>query len=661
MIKYRKDLDFLRGLAVFSVVCFHLKIPYFQNGFIGVDIFFVLSGFLITTIALKEMSVNEFSIKKFTEKRMRRILPALVLLMLLNIPLTFFFFSPNDIENVAKSYISILPFQSNAFFWRQSGYFDRESEFQLLLHTWSISIEMQFYFAIGLILYLFERRGRSVNLHRTIRTLFFLSLTFSITTSIWKPGVAFYLFPSRAWEMLSGSLLAFQLNKQVRDKRILRFSTEIKYLGAFLVIGSLFFPTSIASWPSLLTIFPVFGTCLVIYAQHIGRFGKLFFENKIMVGLGKVSYGWFLWHWPVIVYLNYFSDLQISIWLVSLSAFVTLGFATIQWFAFEKSFLNESRISSRKFWNINLTAIMLIIFISVSIIATGGFQQLWTNVRLSAENRDIAKRYLVAENDEGEIRTKDSECIFEFYTEPDSKSKLFQYCSDKYGPATMIIGDSHGVVLYDVIARSGTGKFVVNWSRPTSRPSSGISGQYQDVLNFAKLNKKRILKVVFHQSGSYLVEDRFGQVDSSDSFRLGAREVQLAKSHLHKTINYLESLAKFVDVVWLGPYTESRINVQNPANWHESKRISLHIVEKFAELDSSLAQEVSKSKKVVYQSTQDHFKTPGNLILVDECVAWFNQDHWSECGRELLAKSASNFLRELISPDESVSEKSHGD
>jgi peptidoglycan/LPS O-acetylase OafA/YrhL len=236
---YRRDVDFLRGLAILSVVFFHAGIPWARNGFIGVDVFFVISGYLITSITLRDIAKNEFKFLRFIERRARRILPGLLTTLALNVPLFLLLFSPKYIENIFKSYLSIMTFVPNFFFWRQSGYFDPKAELQLLLNTWSLGIEEQFYILFAIFAFFYVKKRVKIKTLLILSVLVFLiSLISSITISQYKGGATFYLLPFRLWEFLAGSLIAI-LDNETRIKTI---STKnqliLKCLG--LVIHSSF-------------------------------------------------------------------------------------------------------------------------------------------------------------------------------------------------------------------------------------------------------------------------------------------------------------------------------------------------------------------------------------------------------------------------------------
>lgn len=207
-IKYRREIDGLRAIAVLAVILFHAGFKAFGGGFVGVDVFFVISGYLITTIILSDMSRQKFSIVTFYERRARRILPALFFVMLCCVPFAWMWLRPVDFKSFSESLVAVSAFSSNILFWRESGYFGTASELKPLLHTWSLAVEEQYYVLFPLFLMaLWKLRKR-----RVFGTLL-LGGVLSLIAAQWgayhKPSAAFYLLPTRAWELAMGALIAF--------------------------------------------------------------------------------------------------------------------------------------------------------------------------------------------------------------------------------------------------------------------------------------------------------------------------------------------------------------------------------------------------------------------------------------------------------------------
>ncbi|PRO68454.1 acyltransferase family protein [Alteromonas gracilis] len=237
---YRKEIDGLRAVAILPVIWIHSGLPYVTGGFLGVDVFFVISGFLITSILLKEFEANSFSLTKFYERRARRILPAfLAVIAVTSLILPFVSSHPKFIGDYGTSVLSAILFSSNIYFWQTSGYFGSASELSPMLHTWSLAVEEQYYIFFPLLIMLLFSKGKKV----IISALILISIT-SLLISEWgalnSPIANFYLLPSRAWELLAGALASvFYLNGYL-NKIKAKSSTFLSALGICLILISYF-------------------------------------------------------------------------------------------------------------------------------------------------------------------------------------------------------------------------------------------------------------------------------------------------------------------------------------------------------------------------------------------------------------------------------------
>jgi peptidoglycan/LPS O-acetylase OafA/YrhL len=220
-MEYRREIDGLRALAVLPVILFHAGFTTFSGGFVGVDVFFVISGYLITTIILTELEQGTFSIVNFYERRARRILPALFVMMLACLPFAWFWLLPEDMKDFSQSLLAVSVFASNILFWRESGYFDSAAELKPLLHTWSLAVEEQYYMLFPLFLMATWRFGRRWILGSLIAVAL-ASLALAQWGSLVKPAATFYLLPTRVWELLIGAFAAFYLShkKQVSGQSV---------------------------------------------------------------------------------------------------------------------------------------------------------------------------------------------------------------------------------------------------------------------------------------------------------------------------------------------------------------------------------------------------------------------------------------------------------
>ncbi len=299
-VRFRADINGLRALAVTAVVLFHLKLSFVPGGFAGVDVFFVISGYLMTLIITRRMAKGSFGLIGFYRDRARRIVPPLYGMIFGLFVFGYFFIDLYNYQKLGSTGVSALLFFSNFRFWEATGYFDTTSSTKWLLHTWSLSVEWQFYLIYPLILMALNRfvaaqRWRLI----VIWSLTTLSLAACVAFSKEHPASTFYLLPFRAWEMLAGGLVALQFDKAPSDKRL---SLVLFIAGlALILIACLTFDAH-RPWPYYWAIIPVLGTCLVIVARQTGT---VLFANPVTGFLGAWSYSIYLWHWPLIVAWHY--------------------------------------------------------------------------------------------------------------------------------------------------------------------------------------------------------------------------------------------------------------------------------------------------------------------------------------------------------------------
>jgi peptidoglycan/LPS O-acetylase OafA/YrhL len=299
-LTYRRDLDGLRGIAVAAVVAYHLGVPFASGGFVGVDVFFVLSGFLITSIIASGLEAGTFSIAGFYDRRIRRIVPALVFVCACTTVLALAFLLPDELKQFASSLVGTALSVSNFWCLRHSGYFDSAAETQPLFHTWSLGVEEQFYIIFPLLLIAVFRwwRGR---LRTIIWLLFAASLILSMLLLQRYPKSTFFLLHTRAWELLAGSIIALGLVPKPAS-RLQRDAAGA--LGLLAIAIAVFGYTSKTPFPGLAAVLPCLGAALVIWAGQGENTPARLLAAGPLVFLGLISYSLYLWHWPVIVFAN---------------------------------------------------------------------------------------------------------------------------------------------------------------------------------------------------------------------------------------------------------------------------------------------------------------------------------------------------------------------
>lgn len=298
-MKFRNDINGLRAIAVISVVLFHFNASWMPGGFAGVDVFFVISGFLMTGIIFKGIELEDFSILKFYVARANRIIPALSVLCFGLLLFSFFSLPPDYQINNSMHILGSMSFISNIIYWRESGYFNAVSHDKWLLHTWSLSAEWQFYMIYPLVLVALRKCMPIKAMKATVLLGTVLGFIFCIIATYKWPDPAYYLLPTRAWEMMIGGV-AYLYPITLKEER----KKLLEWLGLALIIGSYFFISKETPWPSYFALFPVLGSFLIIQSQRNDSFVT---NNIISQKVGAWSYSIYLWHWPLVVAIYYFS------------------------------------------------------------------------------------------------------------------------------------------------------------------------------------------------------------------------------------------------------------------------------------------------------------------------------------------------------------------
>jgi peptidoglycan/LPS O-acetylase OafA/YrhL len=347
-MRYRPEIDGLRAIAVAAVILFHAGFALFSGGFVGVDVFFVISGFLITSIIVEELKTGRFSVLRFYERRARRILPALFTVMAACVPFAYRLLSPDDLKDFAQSLAAICLFASNVLFWGESGYFDTQAELKPLLHTWSLAVEEQFYVVFPLLLLAAWRLGRGVLLS-LIGAIAVVSLFLSVDEVRNFPSAAFYLLPSRAWQLLVGALASFVADRwqaaDVRQPAVRLAGEAVGWSGMAMIILALFLFDERTPFPGLNAALPTIGTALVLLcASDRTSVGRML-AWRPLVGLGLISYSAYLWHQPLFAFTKHalLADLPTDLAIVLCAATIVL--ACLSWRFVEQPFRDRSLIS----------------------------------------------------------------------------------------------------------------------------------------------------------------------------------------------------------------------------------------------------------------------------------------------------------------------------
>jgi peptidoglycan/LPS O-acetylase OafA/YrhL len=486
MLKYRAEIDGLRAIAVIPVILFHAGFELFSGGFIGVDVFFVISGYLITTIIIKDLENNSFNLVNFYERRARRILPALYFMIVVSIIFGWFILTPYFYRDLFQTITATSLFISNYLIYLKSGYFAPIGELKPFLHTWSLAVEEQFYVIFPILLLLFWRFVRV----GTVWLLFILLIS-SFLFCLWAlshhPNANFLLLPSRAWELLAGCLVAFFI-----QKKGLLSNNFFATLGLVAILFSVFVFDSSTPFPSYYTLIPVLGTIAIIIFANEKTLVAQILRIRIIVGLGLISYSLYLWHQPVFSFLKHLLFTKPT-YFQNFNAFVLILLLSIfSWHYIERPFRNKKKFNKK-----NIIIFSILIIVSTALLGFLGHKKMGFTNRLSFETQVIS---------EGSFDKNPRQFACNYL---DKKNIIDKLCllGDKENtePTIALIGDSHADHLVESLHNQllFEGLTAYNFSFKNCSPVNFISNTsnftenicFEKISDFLKDNKN-ISKVI---------------------------------------------------------------------------------------------------------------------------------------------------------------------
>ena len=340
--RYRPEIDGLRAISVIAVVLFHAGLGC-SGGYVGVDVFFVISGFLITSLLLRDLSESKFSMIQFWERRIRRIVPALVAVLVPTLLVGYLLLAPGDLDDLGIATISQALMAANIYFWNETGYFAGPAELKPLLHTWSLAVEEQFYLFFPIGLCLIYRVSR-----KSVLLCFLLLASLSMTVNVYavsrSPSATFFLLPTRAWELLVGSIVA-----TIPIVRVKPWFDEFgSALGLVSIIASVFLYSPATLFPGLAASVPVLGGGLFLFCNtRFLTFPGRILAYKPIVFVGLISYSLYLWHWPILVYTRYVMN-EVPRPLAVVACLVSIGIASFSYHFIEQPFRKRVYCKTRQ-------------------------------------------------------------------------------------------------------------------------------------------------------------------------------------------------------------------------------------------------------------------------------------------------------------------------
>ena len=443
-MKYRPEIDGLRAIAIIPVILFHVGFNTFSGGYTGVDVFFVISGFLITTIIYSELEKNTFSIINFYERRSRRILPLLFFVLVTTIPFAWISLFQVDLVDYFESLISTSLFYSNFLFAFEANYFDASVDLKPLLHTWSLSVEEQYYIFFPIFMIALWRLNLKKVIIPTLILLSVSSFILSEWASISYPKHNFFLLPSRFWELACGAVLSIAIKKSLLSKlqNNSTLSEILSIIGFLLIIIGFFIIKEDTRFPSSFTLFPTLGTVLVIgFASQKNLIGRML-SLRFFVFIGLISYSAYLWHHPLIAFTKHLTSSEQSFTQKVLLSTLVIPLSYLSWKYIENPFRNKKKFSRKFIFIFSAIGSISIICVGYIGIMNNGFPNRPINTKLNYLNYFPDNRQL----------KKDS-WTYLYKMEEDFGNKSW-YDSTNVLPNVLLIGNSHSKDMYNTFLSS---------------------------------------------------------------------------------------------------------------------------------------------------------------------------------------------------------------
>ena len=647
-MKYRPEIDGLRSFAVLPVILFHAGVAPFSGGFVGVDVFFVISGYLITTIILGEMLEGRFTISGFYVRRARRILPALVFVILCTLPFAWAWLPPPAFTDFAQSLAAIGLFSSNVLFWMESGYFAADADLKPLLHTWSLAVEEQFYVFFPLLMMLLVRRG--AGLGRAVGAIIGIGAASLVLCEIlWRtePDANFYLLPSRAWELLAGALCAaIMLRARPEPNRALAAA------GLALILIATFAYDGATPFPSLWALVPVAGSALVIlYATPDGPAGRIL-ASRPAVWIGLLSYSAYLWHQPIFALVRIrMGEEPSEAVMLGLSA-LTFALAWFSWRFVERPFRRPG----------GSKALVLGAAAAVSVGAAGfgawlsvsPLQRSWFYDNLRPDQRQVLAVVERVQARDQAAPWDDGACRFRVRPDRPEDVARFEACAADGRKALAVFGDSHSDNVHEGLSRTLSHPFVVHVPQGECRPAEDqdlhpCAGSALETFLLAQ--RGRIGAALYSQAGFWILRDGDGAPGSRGMFYEAVVEGAPDRAKIRAVRGFLDGLrAQGVAVSWIGPRWAPHIRPKRLVELDcREAETRLHVKEGaaalFAALDQAAAEEMAGAATPYISEQKIIRMVPGRDVYSCDRLFWADTDHWSADGAARFGARLAEGLR----------------
>jgi peptidoglycan/LPS O-acetylase OafA/YrhL len=671
-MNYREDIDCLRGIAVLSVIFFHLKIYPFSGGYLGVDIFFVISGYLITTLILSEIKTKTFSFANFYERRIRRIAPNLFFVIFITTIFFNYIFLPDEKNFFYKGLISTILYSSNFFFFLSGSYFDPVNENNPILHFWSLAVEEQFYIFFPIIIFIFRKK-----MHLYIYLFFFLFLSSFFLNQFggnlkfsypyfersfqWMsiPKFSFYLLPTRIWEFMSGSIAAYVL----LNKKILK-NSYLSLLGYLLIFSSIIIFSKETPHPSLVTFIPILGVFLVIIFNDKKNFLFKYINNYFFLQIGIASYSLYLWHQPIYQFFlsyTFYTPIFYEKLYILLLIFLT---SFLSYLYIEKPFRNKNFLNKK---------IVFLLFFILTLIYLFIFA---ISLYYKNKNNGYPEEVIRIINEKNYFEFNKFKCGSspERYIKPENSCILGSSKNVKYA----LIGDSH----LDLISlnlnkelenlKLGAAQLTYNGCMPSTNLKVWGDRRYRcheyysDVLKFIEKNNDIKTIILFARWSFYLTGNRFDNKEGGIEHGQNHYLIELSENYVfdenvrkYKILDNFENFLKELkknnkDIIIILPTPEMGWDIPS------SLARKLLIYKRLDKNDFSISLNIFNNRNIDILNFFNSNKNKYNLKLfhtnnlfcdIKKCYShkkniplYMDDDHLSELGSQILVKEIKKLL-----------------
>ncbi len=627
-VKYRDDIDGLRALSVLAVLFYHLEIFNIPGGFLGVDIFFVISGYIITKLITKEHKLKIFKLSEFYWRRIRRIIPPLILTLFATNLIAFFIFFPDEYDYLSRANLSVFFFISNFFFWKNTDYFNELTSQSPLLHTWSLSVEEQFYIFFPIFFIFFYKLNNKNFFFYFILTSCILSLFTTHILGRLSSDPNFFFTTSRVFEIGIGSLTALIEQKYffVRLKQKMTKFFFFDLLNIFfliILILSFFFLNEKMNLPNSISLVPLLCCSFIILFNKRSSIISSFLTNNFLTLTGKISYGMYLYHFPVIIFFNYFGIEKFKSLLIPIIFFISF----ISWKYFETPFRNKNKVSKKilKVFIFFSFLILIANFVNRDVIKNN------LNVSIPLDYQQIINKTKKESNNV----LDDNNCrIVEEINNINNKNflKRIEDCKKKYGSFLYMAGGSHVHDLYNSIYLNLTNEkfIVINKSGSCAIYFKNENCDYNKILDFIENNKKYIKFFFYTQIGSDYLKNFYGP--------------QVETKYVNMLVSFLKKIkSNDIDIIWFGPQPQPNIEMNYKLlRSIKSNNFDLFSLKHVSKVDDYM-KKVAKENDIKFISKIDVIKyDPKKDYYINDNISYSDSDHWSHFGEKYFGKKIFN-------------------